>query len=226
MTKTEAHRATPRELVIKYLLELAEKDGQQAVKIGCSAKVAKEIQKNGVLEVLKERKQEVIEYLQDKEAARKQAADEQAAKEKQERENIIVGKTKIQAYWQDGEYYQGYSICWQAQQITKDLKIGKNLSGWGFALDSEVVKALGEEFTYQQLVDYAQPALDASAAKKAKAEADKNAKFEQARQTREQVLLRKWSEPCNDPREECSLDMVYEYAMPNGTTKIVRYHTW
>ena len=50
--------------------------------------------------------------------------------------------------------------------------------------------------------------------------------FDKAKETGERQLLQKWSEHCNDPKEECNLDMVYIYAMPDGTTKQERHHTW
>ena len=51
-------------------------------------------------------------------------------------------------------------------------------------------------------------------------------KFKQARETGEKVELERWHEKCSDPSEECSLDIVVIYAMPDGTTKIERYHTY
>ena len=59
-----------------------------------------------------------------------------------------------------------------------------------------------------------------------KKQAEIAAKFDEAQKTGEPVLLRKWTEDCNDPKEECSVDIVYEYAMPDGTTKVERHHTW
>ncbi|BFH18296.1 hypothetical protein J6TS7_20940 [Paenibacillus dendritiformis] len=51
-------------------------------------------------------------------------------------------------------------------------------------------------------------------------------KFEEAKRTGERVLMRSWHDRCNNPREECSLDIVSEWAMPDGTTKVTRQHTW
>jgi hypothetical protein len=64
------------------------------------------------------------------------------------------------------------------------------------------------------------------AAKAQRAVEEKEAKFQEARETGEPVLLHRWNEPCNDPREECSMDIVTEYAMPDGSTKVERRHTW
>jgi len=61
---------------------------------------------------------------------------------------------------------------------------------------------------------------------KKKKQAEIAAKFDEAQKTGEPVLLRKWTEDCNDPKEECSVDIIYEYAMPDGTTKLERHHTW
>ncbi len=64
------------------------------------------------------------------------------------------------------------------------------------------------------------------AAQKAAADAARQAKFDEARETGKPVLLQRWSEPCNDPREECSMDIVRQYAMPDGSVKTERNHTW
>ncbi len=67
----------------------------------------------------------------------------------------------------------------------------------------------------------------AEEAAKAKAAAEeREAKFQEAREAGAPVLLHRWNEPCNDPREECNLDIIYEYAMPDGSTKVERHHTW
>jgi hypothetical protein len=47
-----------------------------------------------------------------------------------------------------------------------------------------------------------------------------------ARKTGEKLLINQWSEDCNDPDEECNADAVYEWAMPDGTIKTTRTHTW
>lgn len=50
--------------------------------------------------------------------------------------------------------------------------------------------------------------------------------FEIARKTGEKQLINKWLEDCNDPREECSVDICCEWAMPDGTITYTRNHTW
>lgn len=85
-----------------------------------------------------------------------------------------------------------------------------------------------EEF--ERLVKEAQDTIKKIASKKAEKEAKKQFEekkvFEKAKKMGEPQVLKRWSEPCNDPKEECSLDNVTLYAMPDGTTKIKRYHTY
>jgi len=50
--------------------------------------------------------------------------------------------------------------------------------------------------------------------------------FELAKQTGKPQLINHWIVDCNDPKEECSTDICYLWAMPNGTKKQERTHTW
>lgn len=62
--------------------------------------------------------------------------------------------------------------------------------------------------------------------KKENKEAERKAIFDKAKTTGEKQVLSHWSEDCNDPNEECNVDIIYVYAMPDGTTKQTRNHTW
>jgi hypothetical protein len=64
------------------------------------------------------------------------------------------------------------------------------------------------------------------AAKTAAREAARTATIQQARETGKPVELESWTEDCNDPREECSTDICRRLAMPDGTTKTTRTHTY
>jgi hypothetical protein len=70
----------------------------------------------------------------------------------------------------------------------------------------------------------------AEAAKKAERQSNtaarRQALIEQAKATGKPVRLAYWQEECNDPNEECDLDDVTEWAMPNGSTRIERNHNW
>jgi hypothetical protein len=68
------------------------------------------------------------------------------------------------------------------------------------------------------------------AATKARRQSDAAARrlalIEQAKATGKPVRLAYWQEECNDPNEECDLDDVTEWAMPDGSTRIERSHNW
>lgn len=51
-------------------------------------------------------------------------------------------------------------------------------------------------------------------------------KFKQARETGEKVELERWTAGCDDPSADCDLDIIVKYAMPDGSTKTERYHTY
>lgn len=78
----------------------------------------------------------------------------------------------------------------------------------------------------KKAVAKAQKQAGEKAATEAKKQADRQAKFDEAKVTAKPVLLRKWCEDCCDPREECNLDVHYEYAMPDGSVKHEWNHTW
>lgn len=62
--------------------------------------------------------------------------------------------------------------------------------------------------------------------KKAEHEAKIKAIQDVAKEKGEKQEVHRWSEPCNDKKEECNVDICVEYAMPDGTFKVERYHTW
>ena len=50
--------------------------------------------------------------------------------------------------------------------------------------------------------------------------------FEQARERGERVEVRRYTTGCSDRHEECDLDIVTEWALPDGTIETTRIHTW
>lgn len=63
-------------------------------------------------------------------------------------------------------------------------------------------------------------------AKKEEREAKRKAIFDKAKETGEKQLITSYISECNDSKEECSLDINYLYAMPDGTEKLETCHTW
>jgi hypothetical protein len=50
--------------------------------------------------------------------------------------------------------------------------------------------------------------------------------FMTAKSTDERQVLAQWNDECNDLDEECSVDNIVEYAMPDGSVFTERHHTW
>jgi hypothetical protein len=210
---------TNAELIQKYNLSVAMKTATEKG-ILCPGKkpTAEE------LEYIKAHKAEIIAEIETEEQRKK---DETKAAKEAKINDIKSGKTKIKVYYHDGEYLSGYTVHGEEAELLKELKLCKYVDGWGYYIeDGKLIGTLGEEFTYEQAAEFARPKLEALAKAKAEKEAKRQAIFDKAKETGEKQLLRQWSDECNDPNESCSMDMVYEYAMPDGTIKTERHHTW
>lgn len=210
---------TNAELIQKYNLSVAMKTATEKG-ILCPGKkpTAEE------LEYIKAHKAEIIAEIEAEEQRKK---DETKAAKEAKINDIKSGKTKIEVYYHDGEYLSGYTLHGEGAELLVELKLAKYVDGWGYCIeDDNLIKTFGQEFTYEQAAEFARPKLEAIAKAEAEKEAKRQAIFNKAKETGEPQLLRQWMDKCNDRNEECSVDNVYEYAMPDGTTKIERYHTW
>ena len=56
--------------------------------------------------------------------------------------------------------------------------------------------------------------------------AKRQAAFDEARRTGKKVAISMQMVGCSDPSEQCSADVIYEWAMPDGTIQTTRQHTW
>ncbi|MFZ3132733.1 MAG: hypothetical protein WA125_16930 [Desulfosporosinus sp.] len=218
MAKATA-RMTVDEMIRKFWCELAEKDGQQVIRI--SGKPSK-----AQMEQLKASKNEIIAELKKREAVKQAREATEKAKLETELEGLKNGTILISPSWHDGEYLMGYEVYGQAAKLLEEIGAAKYVSGWGTHVSEKVIKALGKEFTYQTAVEHMRPAKEAAEAKKAAKEAERQSKFDQARETGKKVLIRSWESDCHDPEEECNFDMNFEYAMPDGSTARTWNHTW
>lgn len=50
--------------------------------------------------------------------------------------------------------------------------------------------------------------------------------FAEAAQTGEKVRIRSYALPCSDPTEECEIDVITVWALPDGRIEETRQHTW
>lgn len=177
------------------------------------------------VEVIRAAKPEIMAELlrREKEAAEKKAAEEAARIE--EARAIRAGEIVIKPTVEDYDGIPLYIVHGEAAKALKEIGAAKDVA-YSTQVNWEIIDALGMEFTFPQVVELTRPAREEKEAKaKAKAE-ERKSKFDEAARTGMRVELRSWMEDCNDPSEECSLDHVTEYAMPDGTTKRERQHTW
>lgn len=212
---------TINELIRKFNLRLAERDGQEGITASTSRKLtARQV------EEIKARKPEIIAELKSRKAAAEAKRESERKAAEVELEALKNSTKQIEVHYYDGEYLSGHQVFGQAKKLLMELGLAKEISGWGCLVDSKFIEAVGEAFTYQQAVEYSQPARDAKAAKEAEKEAARQAKFDEARTTGKPVMLKQYTTDCNDHREECSTDIITVWAMPDGSTKEKRTHTW
>ena len=211
---------TARELIIRYSIVWVDND-KIAVPGG------KRLPKT-ILEEIKNRKDEILAELKamkDEEESRRQA---EVARREAEREAIRTGKQKIVVRFHETEYLGGYRVTGEAAALLAHAKLCSYVDGWGFIVDSDVVEALGEEFTYQEALEFAK------SRKTGQEDGSKPPSFQdlyeqkltEAKSTGQPVILGRWTERCNAPQEECSLDIVIEWVHPDGKTSLERIHTW
>lgn len=154
------------------------------------------------------------------------------AKEKNEAEKEAIrnGEKEIELRLVEGEIVTGYVTTELAETFLLELGVAEEVNGWGTKVNNDVVEALGTSFTYAQVKEYTEQKNAYKEAKKEEAREEKaqeeKKKFTEAKETDKPILLRRYNAPCTDLEEECDMDIVEIYAMPDGTTKTVRKHTW
>lgn len=207
------------EMIRKWRLVLTEKDGKKGLR------VLRKISPTE-LTMIREKKDEIIAELEHQRAEREAIEAQKKADREEEIRAIKAGEKTITVKWTDGEYLQAYQVSGIAAELLEELGIAKYIDGWGVRVEQDLVKALGEEFTYQQVVDFTQPKRDREVEKEVQKKAELNAKFEEAKRTGKPVEIFRTTTECNDPKIECSLDIITIWAMPDGTQKEERIHTY
>jgi len=209
-----------KELIKKYSLKLKRVDG----KVGFE--YPNKLNKNKkVVEELKDNKEEIkAELLRQEEEKEEQKRKEKEASE-QKKKNIKEGKEKIKLTWHEGEILSGYMAFNEEKEILEELGLTKDIMGWGTKVE-KIGEELGEEFTYQQALEFVRPIQEEKEAKIKAKEEERSAKIKKAKETGEPVVLNEITEDCNDPKEECDLDLVQIVTMPDGSVKERRIHTY
>lgn len=163
-----------------------------------------------------------LKIIREEEEARK-AAKIQAKKQLAER--FKNGEITAKVYTEDAENYTYYSIDSDIAEIlftTGLVRYNHN----GIEVPKEVVEALGMEFTYNQVQEYVKKQEEKKAEAERKEQARVQAALEEARSTGKEVVIEQMVTDCDGTVEECNTDIVIKYAMPDGTVKIKRVHTF
>ena len=174
-------------------------------------------------------KPQIIDFLMiEKEEEMKRIAEEERI-EQIERENernaIISGAKSISLDWDDGEYFQGFVVYGEEAKLLREIRMAKEL-GYRTIVPDDVVRSLGKSFTYTQAVEYMVPINEEKEKIKKKEEEAIQKKYHEAKETGKPVLLSKHSIECTDATEECSLDIINTWILPNGNTKTEVIHTY
>jgi len=111
-------------------------------------------------------------------------------------------------------------ILKELKEKSREAPKGKMNDSYGpwFEIDHEIVLRMADEIR-QEIHER----KDAVQKEKTQRE---EAAFAEAKKTGEKVVIRQWTVPCEDETEECSTDVVVEYALPDGTKKTEQHHTW
>ena len=162
------------------------------------------------------------EVLKEYNIAKTELKTELIAKKEQAIEEIKNGTKTIKLQYQEGEYLSGYTCTGIEAKLLEDLGIATFVDGWGTHIKSEYVGKLGEEFLYTDAVK----AIVVEVEKENAIIEKENELKELAKTTGTKQLLSSHAEECNNKNEDCSLDWIYEYAMPDGILKTERTHTY
>jgi hypothetical protein len=204
----------------KYNMQATEKDEVEAIRVigktPCKADMKR----------LKELKPKIIKALNQIEQEKEEKKKAEKELKLKTIEDIKAGKKKIVCVYHDGEYYSGHTASIEACELLEKIELAKYLDGWGMTVNYKLVEELGTEFTYQEAYDYIKPELEKKERLKLEKELERKRIFDKARNTGEKQLLDKYVTDCNDRHEQCSTDIVYQYAMPDGTVTTERVHTY
>lgn len=188
---------TAQEVTRKYSLEIVVKDGVE--QIGTRSKVSA-----SDLDYIRANKAEIIEAIK---AAR-------AAVEQAEQDRIAATVTFT-------------VVGWESHQVSIDTRkdideqCAKIASYYPDDMTAETVKA-----AYIKHIEAAKATEAAKNQEEQEAKETEQNAIRLAASTGEKQKIKSWLAECNDPREECSTDVITLWAMPDGTISKTREHTW
>ena len=176
--------------------------------------------------MIKAAKPEIVAELKRRKEEEKTRKEAERQARKTRKEAILTGEEKIKLHYHDGEYLTGWEVHGEAAEVLEELGLARYVEGWGHHVNHDAVQALGEEFTYAEAEEFVRPIVEREKAAQVARRAAREARFVEARKTGKPVELERTTDECDGSVCECSLDLIVRYAMPDGTTKIERIHTY
>ncbi len=160
---------------------------------------------------------------------------EAAVKQEDQRqvEDEDVAQNGIVLHWQQGSPLSGWTAFGGSRRALEAAGIGRDVEGWGWHVTTQQAAELGAAPGQEQHIVSAQVVADLVADEQ-QAQADavvddaisEDEKRVQAVLTEQPVLLSVTTAECDDPGEECNMDRVERWAMPDGGEETTRQHTW
>ena len=217
MDKTE-------ELIDRYWIKLIEKDGKTGLAcVRCSYGAALTPQDRDYIAT---HKTEIIAVLTAYKTAKEEIEQAEKRAQAEHVQALKIGAEKITLSYSDGEYLSGWTVYGDEAKLLAEVGAAKYVDGWGYYIKEDLVKALGQSFVLADAKNYMDAKLAPARAQAQKEADEKVAKFAEAARTNKKVQLYGYMDDCDGSVIDCSTDMVYVYAMPDGTTKTERSHTY
>ncbi len=194
-----------RELIEKLEMELTRRNGEWAIAIQPNNAPNKE-----EVKFITINREEIIAEL-------KNIKDEKLEEERQFRKNTPI-KVKLEKV---NEYEERYVVK-ENKKMAEELGIGKQVGYWGVIIkDEELIKALGTEFTAEQVREYYNSKKEETITEDEKLET----LIKQAKVLGHKVVVSKDTVKCNGEVEECDVDIVTKYINSKGEITYSRAHT-
>ena len=206
------------ELIRKFQLE---RSGENNIKAPGRMKIPKD-----TVEEIREKKALILAELKTRESeeAEREAVFEQ--KKEEERKNLLSGKQLVELRFREGEYLSDWTAHGEAATMLEKMGLAKWISGWGIAVDAEVVSRLGTRFKLSEAEKIEKERQMVEERKARILSVERQAKFAEAKKTGKPVIISRRTCECDSRTEECSLDIVTTFAMPDGSEKVTREHTY
>ena len=226
------------ELKKEYFFSLAVHQNEEVVRVNHNMS---RLKKNpSLFAEIKEAKPQIIAFLKEEIEAKKER--EAEAERISNNAKIVgyimkigcdAGNTKRFLYDAETSYHRDQ----QDQKLVDEIFILINSdlaeSLGGKALEPDMCSYGGWEFDEKQtaiLIQMAQKVIDEKQKKKEEKEKEVEEKeaeiFAIAKKTNEKQLIKSFPIECQDINEECDIDWVCVYAMPDGTKTEIISHTW